>query len=1173
MRFASLTLSRYGQFEEAAFAFPRRGDVDLHLVVGSNEAGKTTLKSALVDFLFGIARGSPYTFRYQRRQIAIEAEIELGGETLRLERTTGSAGLVPQEAAARLAAALGDMSRDTFLATQAFSHDEMRAHADMLYRSRGELREVLMHDAGGLSHAVALLNTVRKEAGELFDRDRRRANNVEYLKLEKLWQQAGERYDTAELSSATHTRLQRAAKDAKDALDEQRRKLQEAGAAAAELDKLIAAVPLLATIEEREERLAAPSGPRLADGAVERLGVAREEPVIAERARQAEARVRAAEERLQGLVLDEDVLALAPDIERLVPALARLDEKHDTRRTLLANRSAAEDLAWQEAASLGLAADRTTPLDRLLPPAIERKAMLRHAGERGEREAALDRAVDALAERPASPPPLVAGPSEALREAIAAAQAAGAPRPLFEAADAALTEARRALAAAAAATEGDPVATTAPPAAEEGGAAEAAIAEALREKNTAEERLAEAQESLVAAQRTLRATSADIPTPEVLAAARAERDAIWQEIRAGRPLAEAGGPFEAAVASADGIADERFLHVEALIEARRAADDVAAAEHLVARRTVRRDALAAEHERLATAWAERLRSVGIALPPLDYRAWHERRRAREAAADAVRRAEADKAALLARSRALLAALTSALADKEAPSDPQSAASASGSPPLFEPTGAADSAQPPAATSRGREGIPADALPRALENALERALEAHKGAVDRAAEARAVRKAYDEAERDRPAREAALAKARSALSEWQETHTALAARCGVPADIDRGRLADLFDGMERIERHLADASRAAHAIAEIDDFLQRFADDAIALARRLAEEEVGGPRILASHLVERLRRAEAVAHERESAAEELDRARLDATKAADALREIRATIATDLAAAGLDADAPLADLQRIAEASDRRHATERSLDEAMAALQQAGVSLADARAARAEADAATLAVRRAALDDDIAELSEAVQTAHDASVTAREALKHAERDAAPATAAHAAFEREALAGEMAEVAAMAIARRLQATILGAARDTFAAEHRSPVLDRAARNFATFTGGAYDRLDVDEGADGGFLLAHRTADDRLVDVTGLSDGTRDQLVASVRLAAAEGCPLPFIADDLFVNADDQRAAAGFRVLAALARGRQVIYLTHHDHLAEVARTAVDGRATVVRLGNPR
>lgn len=75
----------------------------------------------------------------------------------------------------------------------------------------------------------------------------------------------------------------------------------------------------------------------------------------------------------------------------------------------------------------------------------------------------------------------------------------------------------------------------------------------------------------------------------------------------------------------------------------------------------------------------------------------------------------------------------------------------------------------------------------------------------------------------------------------------------------------------------------------------------------------------------------------------------------------------------------------------------------------------------------------------------------------------------------------------------------------------------------------------------------------------------EGTTDQLFLALRLAAVEqsvaaGVRLPFLADDLFVNFEDDRSEAGYRVLAELARSTQVLFFTHHPHLASIARWVV-------------
>ena len=92
--------------------------------------------------------------------------------------------------------------------------------------------------------------------------------------------------------------------------------------------------------------------------------------------------------------------------------------------------------------------------------------------------------------------------------------------------------------------------------------------------------------------------------------------------------------------------------------------------------------------------------------------------------------------------------------------------------------------------------------------------------------------------------------------------------------------------------------------------------------------------------------------------------------------------------------------------------------------------------------------------------------------------------------------------------------------------------------------------------------------------VVEVAGLSEGTRDQLYLALRIAALElhlvgAPPLPFVADDLFVNFDDARAEAGLRVLRALSAHTQVIFLTHHAHLLPLVREVFSEAVNVVEL----
>jgi uncharacterized protein YhaN len=128
------------------------------------------------------------------------------------------------------------------------------------------------------------------------------------------------------------------------------------------------------------------------------------------------------------------------------------------------------------------------------------------------------------------------------------------------------------------------------------------------------------------------------------------------------------------------------------------------------------------------------------------------------------------------------------------------------------------------------------------------------------------------------------------------------------------------------------------------------------------------------------------------------------------------------------------------------------------------------------------------------------------------------------------------------------------------------------------FAEVTGGAFTGLTVGYGTDDRPIILAQRSDGGEVGVEALSEGTRDQLYLALRLGSIEGRAgagsLPIVCDDLLITADDGRAAALLRVLAAAAVHSQVIVFSHHAHLIDVARNAVgsDGFKlhTIDRIG---
>jgi uncharacterized protein YhaN len=142
-------------------------------------------------------------------------------------------------------------------------------------------------------------------------------------------------------------------------------------------------------------------------------------------------------------------------------------------------------------------------------------------------------------------------------------------------------------------------------------------------------------------------------------------------------------------------------------------------------------------------------------------------------------------------------------------------------------------------------------------------------------------------------------------------------------------------------------------------------------------------------------------------------------------------------------------------------------------------------------------------------------------------------------------------------------RLRAEIVAAeqALRVYRDKHRSSMMARASAAFRTISRNAYTSLTTQLERDGEILIAV-AADGGSKVASELSKGTRFQLYLALRVAgyyefAGARRPVPFIADDIMETFDDFRAEEAFRLFAEMAEVGQVIYLTHHRHLCDIAR----------------
>src|SRR5215813_12435495 len=89
MRIRQLDLLRYGHFTDAIIGLPA-GKPDFQMLLGENEAGKSTTMSSIEDLLFGIPANSSRNFLHEYNAMRVGAALEKGTDTLKVRRRKGN---------------------------------------------------------------------------------------------------------------------------------------------------------------------------------------------------------------------------------------------------------------------------------------------------------------------------------------------------------------------------------------------------------------------------------------------------------------------------------------------------------------------------------------------------------------------------------------------------------------------------------------------------------------------------------------------------------------------------------------------------------------------------------------------------------------------------------------------------------------------------------------------------------------------------------------------------------------------------------------------------------------------------------------------------------------------------------------------------------------------------
>jgi uncharacterized protein YhaN len=1146
MRLLALDLLRYGHLADVTLRFP--ADAGLHVVLGANEAGKSTALAAIGDALFGFPHVTRFAFQHEAADLRIGFEVAArDGTRAAFLRRKGRkdtlldpvGNVVPEAALQRF---LGGAGRDLFEKAFGLNAVTLRDGARSLIEGGGAAGEGLL--AGmGLPHLRRVLDRLEKSADELHGtrhRTRRLPDAAER------WQVAQRQLEQAAVKPAEWTESMAALERARAALADLATEAAELKADEVRLRRARAVRQPLAVLERLRDALAPLADPpALPDDAAATLGQlkAASEKAAEEAERDGQAATRLEAERA-ALARDPDVLAVQDAVDALAglrtTALAAERDLPEVRQEAAAQR---ERIVLAEG-DLELGAAPEAVRDAL-PPESRRAAAQRLIRRRAafltrletaetrlreaERRLDVTKAAIAVAARPE--------PAAPLRRAIEAARAEG---PLDRDISEATREAERAAASAAAAVAtlalwtGDAAALAACPLPLPAVADEAAgrLETARAAQATASRALADAAERLAAREAELvqLGRGETMPTRDVIAEARLRRDSAWMTLRrsleAGTMLPPSVSPevFEQLRDAADRLADRRAD------EAARVQDYSACAADITLLR----------ERRVGLEAASLTATAGLAAAEADWQALWSPAGIRPLSPQAMREWRVERGKVL----DLTARADDLRARRDALVERREAACALLAPLLPAPHG------PPLAPLLAR----AEAACTMLEAAEAAYAKLSEVAAQQAAQA-------DEA---RVQHAAARAEFDADAAEWRSAITGL----GLPPTA-------ALDDVERALSAWATIAQAASAwrvaetrIAAMEAALAALERETAALVQRLGMASTEPPAATAAQLARRL----AAAREAETEARGLERQAQEHRRAAAAAEERRRVAQAGLAR--LHAAAGTAELPALEEAVRRAAERDRLLAgiaEQEAALQEQGEARPEdelrAEVAGFERDAIAprleeIRHRLAALDERRPQLGAECQRLEDALAAMQRG-----RDAALI----AQDGRQALAE--AQAAAERYARLHAARVLlKAGVEQLRQSQQGPILRAATAHFRLLTGGRYIRLETREEDDGSAVLRAVRDDGTACPMEQLSEGARDQLFLALRAAALEAQaeaaePLPFIADDLLASFDEARAAAALQLLAGLGRGVQVILFTHHAHVADMA-AGLPG-ATVLRL----
>ncbi|MES0138960.1 AAA family ATPase [Mesorhizobium sp. M0016] len=1147
MRLQRLDLIRYGKFTDGRIDFgpkPESGP-DLHIVFGLNEAGKSTALSAYLDLLFGIEERSRYNFLHEYSAMRIGGVLELAGSEHTFTRTKqrtnsllNATGQSMSEVA--ITAHLAGLSRDAYTTMFSLDDETLEAGGKSILESRGDLGKLLFTASAGLGNASDTLNALEAEADALY---RKQAHGTELALLKKRLVDVKSRRDAIDTLASTYEGLEA---ERLDASQQYGRTISDRAVLVARLDTIaryVRAAPMLADMRRKIARLDQlpdiTSPARTWTGSVTELidddaSLRTRLSANIDEVERLSAKVTAVDEDERILSISERIRSLAEGKVRHTAAGFDLPTRRMGLQIL--NNTVASCLA-----ALGRSSE-PDPAALLLPTVtvgVVRAMVEQRSGIATGARAARDEAAAALdalqvarqrvGEERAVPEPARARLGSALSKARASGHKAEI-KTAREAGDAGTIRWKASLARLRP-WNGDALAlvNVAVPSAGQIAAWKTVASVLARNTAVLAERLAEYEghHAMLAARLDALRASVDVVDDEAAAAIRRLRDDAWATHRAVL-TGDTADDFAVALTRDDVASAGRLAGAADLAEIRAMTRALAEATANLSRNGIQSQQLVKDADtQLLEIRVAASDLLGEALEPSSERLIERIEDQIEARSDALAAWEQIELARLKAERAADAGQQIHLEMRAA------------------------------LESVGIVSEPGDTL-EAIMAIAELFLDRQRKVDAEYAEALRMVSSKEE---DLAARRVAVGVAERREEEWLAGITEALKGTWLESGLSASGVGAVLDQLAELSRSLQEREDLQLRIDKMEADRANFLVEVIAVAVEADEPTKDGePEQLATRLAERLERAERTRETKASLGNELKR-----------LKEAREILDTEISAherrknevLGVFGVATLSEVverDELLRERDGLRTTVAELEERVVA-ELAVDGFDQARSILEAIDFDSLAVEKAEGEQRLRQFVEIIQQQLIRQTRAADKLDAIGGDSA---VARLDAERRTTLLEIEEKAVRYIELKLGIMSAGNALRIYRENHRSGMMARASDAFKLMTRGQYSGLTTQPVKGEEVLIAvQRDGQSKLAEA--LSKGARFQLYLALRLAGyyefAQFRPsVPFIADDIMETFDHIRSEEVFRLFGEMANTGQVIYLTHHKHLCEIAKAVV-------------